>query len=214
MRANQRVTLEVPDSDPPVRYHSRIEGVEAEYLTLAAPQYHGASLPLRPGTQLRVTLFHASGAHAFETVVLARESKPTPVLLVERPKRLVALQRRQYFREPAVVKTLCGNDPDSKLLISGLTRNLGGGGVCLRTHDVKILRRVMAERSDGEPMWVEIILPGHPVQALAELTWCQISADDDHADLAFEFIDLADTERERLIRYLFTLQRDAIRKGF
>lgn len=212
MRANQRITVEVKDAEPPVRYQSRIENVTAEHIVLAAPLQGGVPVPLRVGTALRVTLFHAGGAHAFDTTIVGRQAEPTPVLQVERPTRMMALQRRQFFREPAVVKTLCMTTSEQALQIECVTRNIGGGGLCCRTRDVNMLRHIRQQMSEDEPLWVELHLPGRPLQCLAELAWCHFEGDD-YADLAFEFVDLPESERERLIRYLFVLQREALRKG-
>jgi len=133
---------------------------------------------------------------------------------VRRPTRLIAIQRRQFFREPAVVETFCSKSPDYPSRIEGLTRNIGGGGVLLRTHQIEALRELVDDRRVDEPFWVELRLPDRPLHALAELAWLNIEEDQSAADLALEFVDLPDIERERLIRYLFVLQREALKKGF
>lgn len=214
MRVNQRVTVEVTDTEPVERYRSRICAVEADHIKLAAPIQRGAPVPFSVGTSLRVTLFHGGGAHAFTTTVVGRETTPEPILKVSRPAELEALQRRQFFREPAVVKTLCSTKPDDELSVEGYTRNIGGGGVLLRTRNLKALRELLRRRGQQDPLWLEIGLPDHPLRAVANLVWCYFTPEQDHADLAFEFIDLAEAERERLIQYLFVLQREALRKGF
>ncbi|MCC7495228.1 MAG: flagellar brake domain-containing protein [Fimbriimonadaceae bacterium] len=213
MRPLQRISLEVVDEQPPMRYPSRIEGVFGDYLTLAAPLRQGVPVPLHDGTSLRVTLFHAGGAHGFETQVIGREPGRVPLLRVSRPRRMEAIQRRQYFREPAVVRTLCGNSGEDGHEITGVTRNLGGGGLCIRTKDLRALHRLLAERNRDDPLWVEIGLPDRPLRAVVNLAWCQIDDHETSADLAFEFLDLPNAERERLIKYLFSLQRAALRKG-
>lgn len=214
MRPNQRISFEVLDGEQGNRHVSRIEGVAAQHLLLAAPFAHGTPVLLRNGTRLRVTLYHAGGAHAFETEVLGRVTAATPLYQVRRPERLIAIQRRQYFREPAVVETFCARDAHSPLRVEGLTRNIGGGGVLIRTHQVAQLREMVADRRVDEPVWVALRLPDRPLQAMANVAWLNIEEDESAADLALEFVDLSDVERERLIRYLFTLQRDALKKGF
>jgi c-di-GMP-binding flagellar brake protein YcgR len=214
MRPNQRVTFEVMDGEPGNRYVSRIEGVASDHLLLAAPFANGAPVLLRAGTPLRVTLFHAGGAHAFETAILARVPGTTPAYQVNRPERLLAIQRRQFFREPAVVETFCSKSADHPVRIEGLTRNIGGGGILLRTQQIKVLKELVADRRTDEPFWIELSLPDRPLHALADLAWLNIEEDHGAADLALEFLDLPDAERERLIRYLFVLQREALKKGF
>ena len=214
MRPNQRVTFEVLDGDPGNRYVSRIEGVAANHLVLAAPFAHGAPILLRNGTKLRVTLFHAGGAHAFETDIIGRVPGTIPAYQVNRPERLLAIQRRQFFREPAVVETFCSKSADHPTRIEGLTRNIGGGGVLLRTQQVQNLQVLIEDRRTDEPFWIELSLPDHPLHAIADLAWLKIEDDQAAADLALEFLDLPDAERERLIRYLFVLQREALKKGF
>lgn len=214
IRTNQRVTIERLDLDPPERYLSRIEGVDSEQIVLACPVRQGAPVPVHIGENLRVTLFHAGGAHAFQTVVVDRAAGQVNFLHVERPQRLEALQRRQFFREPTLLKTICSTAADGEQRVEGVTRNIGGGGLCFRTKDLKGLRLMLQARVPEQPVWVEIELPDHPLCAVADMAWLQESEDGRYADLAMEFLDLAEPERERLIRYLFVLQRDALRKGF
>ncbi len=213
MRVNQRVTVEVLEGEPPERYASRIEGVTERHLALAEPVRDGAQVVLRVGTELRVTMFYGGGAHAFQTRVIGRDHLPTPVMLVDRPRRIETLQRRQFFRESAVVQTLCASTGEGPAQFEGLTRNLSGGGVCLRTRDVKAVSAMIADGSLSSPFWLELRLPSESLRAVAQVVWCQVSEDGKTADLAFEFVDLQDGDRERLIRYLFVLQREAIRKG-
>jgi len=212
MRPNQKVSFEVLDGEPGNRHVSRIEGVSPEHLMLAAPLQHGAPVIFRNGTKLRVTLYHPGGAHAFETVILGRVNATTPAYQVKRPETLTAIQRRKYFREPAVVETLCSVDEDAPERVQGLTRNIGGGGVLMRTHQVGKLKVLIAERED-QPVWIELSLPDRPLDARCEVAWLSVEEDLTAADLALEFVDLPDHERERLIRFLFALQRDALKKG-
>lgn len=213
LKLNQRVTLEIPDADPPVRYTSRIEAVESDALLLAAPTVRLTPVPIQPGVSLRVTLFHNGGAHAFTTQVRDRDMVPMPVLRVELPERLEALQRRQYFRQPATVRTLCRTRDTVHALVAGLTRNLGGGGICLRTRDIEAASNLLASTANHEPVWVEVVLPDRPIAALAVLAWSRSDLEEGYIDLGLDFVDLSDSERERLIRFLFVLQREALRKG-
>lgn len=213
MKPNQRVSIEVVGSDPPERYPSRVENVGRDHLSLAAPFGQVGAVPLHVGTKLRVTLFHNGGAHAFDTAVVGRQAEPLPLLLVERPTRLEVLQRRQYFRQAAVVRSLCRADPDSPQEIEGLTRSLGGGGISMRSHDIAGCQWILDHAATGEPVWLEVELPDRPLNVLATVVWTRLDRDEGYIEMAFEFTDLPDCERERLIRYLFVLQRDALRKG-
>lgn len=212
MRPNQRVTIEVVGVEPVVRYASRIEGINKSDLLLSAPNQQSATIPFSVGTQLRVTLFHQGGAHAFETTVLGRQMRPVPVLVVQRPNQLESLQRRRFFRQAAVVRCRCRPAPDSDLVVDGLTRNLGGGGVCLRTRDAKQAAALLAACAN-QPLWIEVLLPEQPLTAWAKVVWSSRDEEEGCVDLALNFIDLEDEERERLIRYLFVLQRETLKKG-
>ena len=214
MKPNQRVAVEVTLDDVPTRFPSRIEDVTADCLVLAGPTERGQPLRLAAGTTVRVILFMDGGVHAFESVVVDCHLFPVAMLHVRRPQRIVALQRRKFFREPAVIRTLCSRGGDeTELSIEGWTRNLSGGGFSLRTTQVTQLQHLVEASDPDDPLWIEVQLPDHPLRALAVMCWWQINEADGVADLAFEFLDLADAERERLIRYIFTLQRNALKRG-
>jgi len=214
MKPNQRVAVEVTEYGEPMRFPSRVEDVTPECVVLAGPSEKGQPIRLADGARIRVVLFVDGGVHAFESVVVDSELFPVPLVKVRRPTRISALQRRMFFREPAVVRTLCRREADgADLCLEGYTRNLSGGGVAVRTTSLDESLRMLAVAEPDEPLWVEVQLPDHPMRALAVLTWWSVNDAEGHADLAFEFLDLAESERERLIKYLFTLQRNALRRG-
>ena len=214
MKPNQRVAVEVTEYGEPMRFPSRVEDVTPACVVLAGPSERGQPIRVADGSHIRVILFVEGGVHAFDSVVVDSELFPVPLVKVRRPTRITALQRRMFFREPAVVRTLCRREAgDETLCLEGYTRNLSGGGLALRSTDIDSLIAMLAVAEPDEPLWVEVQLPDHPMRALAVLTWWSINDVEGHADLAFEFLDLAEAERERLIRYLFTLQRNALRRG-
>jgi c-di-GMP-binding flagellar brake protein YcgR len=213
MKPNQRVAVEIASEGELSRFPSRVEDVGAETVTLAGPTERGQPVRLASGTSLRVVLFHEGSVQAFDTVVVESELYPVPLLTVRRPQRLIALQRRRYFREPAVVRTLCRRNGGDEHQLEGYTRNLSGGGFALRTKQLDLLSRMLEDIEGDEPLWIEVQLPDRPLQALATLAWWSVSETEHLADLAFEFVDLAEVERERLIRHLFTLQRNALKRG-
>lgn len=212
MRERQRVTVEVPGHQPPLRYQSRIEGLLRDQVLLSSPLFDGEVLPIPLGATLQVTLYESGGAMAFETVVLHHAAEPVPVLVVQRPSRLAPVQRRRFFREPAVLPVLCRATPDSRPATDGLTRNVSGGGLLVRTMALRELADLLGELSPGAPFWLDLMLPDRPLQAHGALRWWRIDETEHQADLAFEFCDLLEPERQRLIRYLFVHQREALRK--
>lgn len=215
MKPNQRVAVEVVDERGPSRFPSRIEEVASNHLTLAGPTDRGVPLRLAVGTQLRVVLFHDQGVHAFDTTVEQCDLYPIPLLRVHRPDRIVALQRRKYFREAASVRTICRHQSGEEIKLEGWTRNVSGGGFALRTHQLSTVRAIVAEHAatNDNSLMVEVGLPDSPLRAVARLAWWEIDEEEHYADLALEFVELPDSQREKLIRYIFTLQRTALKKG-
>jgi len=157
--ARTGAALEVVDEHGPSRFPSRIEDVAADFLTLAGPSEKGQPVRLALGTQLRVVLFQDQGVHAFDTVVEQCDLYPIPLLKVRRPERIVALQRRKYFRESASVRTICRHSSGEEIKLEGWTRNVSGGGFALRTHQLNSVRQILAQPESDDAMWVEVGLP-------------------------------------------------------
>ncbi|NWG76709.1 MAG: PilZ domain-containing protein [Rubrivivax sp.] len=212
MRERQRVTVEVPGQDPPLRYLGRIEGLLRDQVLISSPLYGGEALPIPVGTPLLVTLYENGGPMAFESQVLHRGDGAVPVLSVTRPAALAPVQRRRFFREPAVLPVKCRSAASRTPTMGGLTRNLSGGGALIRTLELRALAELLEQLAPGEPFELAVGLPDSPLEIRGALRWWRLDDADQQADLAFEFLDLDETERQRLIRFLFVHQREALRK--
>lgn len=212
MRLRQRVTVEVVGQQPPLRYTSRLESLESEHLLLTPPHFGGGVVPLEVGCRLQVTLFDDGTAQTFAAEVAEPLESDGARLRITRPRRLVPVQRREHFREPAVLPIRCRLAAGSPVAVHGLTRNVSGGGLLMRTESLAELTTLLEQLPAGAPLWLELNLPRERLDSAADLRWWGVDEAALQADLAFSFDRLPVAAREGLIRFLFDHQRQALRK--
>jgi c-di-GMP-binding flagellar brake protein YcgR len=213
MRENQIVTIEIPPEGPRAQYASRVEALDNEGIVLAAPLEGNEVVPLFTGQRLAVVVAYGRSGEArrFITTVLWQRSHPLPLIKVARPERIERVQRRRFFREDVLLRGFCRRSTQIEPPVAMVTRNLSGGGALVRVR-LRGGPEWLRQLQRGGHLWLELHLAsGLPLESLARIVRLHLEVE--AVDLALEFENLPELERERLIKYLFRLQREALRKG-
>lgn len=208
---DQRVEIEVAGGDWPGVYASRVVSVTGKDLTLEAPIRDGVFVPLRSQTPLVVRTAAGEGMISFETEVIERRPGAFPVFVVARPARLMAVQRRDFFRVSTQLPVLF-DLADPKNLTdareqAGLILNLSAGGAALRAAlavgpDDDLRLRLPLDDREGEMriaaqiVGVEIRRARHDIERIARLRFSGLSLHDEN----------------RLFRFIRALERTRLRQ--
>lgn len=214
LRINQRVEIEVPSKDACGGcYSSRVEDLFPNRVVLAAPIKNNKIVPLKRGEVIKIKYWGGSAGYSFTTRVLRRKGGHLPTITVELPEKIKRWQRRNYLRVSASIPltfTLTNSDGKSKhpQIYRSETIDISGGGVMLKSP-------LLIEK--GSYLELELMLPQRGViVALGRIVRIQErSSKNKHFYLlGIEFSVIKESDREKIITYVFDLQRQRNRRRF
>lgn len=215
LQINQKIELRILHGPDLGSYVTRVEDIGTDgTLTLALPLQSGIAVGVRVGDIVRCTYADDGNFCGFDSACLSRAGGEVPVLVLAPPQSIQRVQRRNYVRlnvnvpvRFSIVGAPDGFQYDAVLTWSGTVRDLSGGGALLASP-VKLIQ--------GARLDLTIDIPGYSVATMAEVV--RTAPDTlDPTPTAYpngvRFVDIAEKEREIIIRYIFGEQRDRRKKG-
>jgi len=213
LRVGDLVDVEFSGAKSRRFYASRVEEIDANTLTLAAPRQEGAIVPLHEGDRVAVVTHTRPDAFRFDTKVLTRKVGPLPCVVVERHDRVVRFQRREFFRVSVSLdcrfEVKAGVLSPSTLARRGIVVNISGAGCRIRTSQ--------PPRRRTRFVVIEIRLPGRSkhIRATAEVVKRHSSESGPFQEGTFacSFIEVRNQDRELLVAFVMAAERDRIRRA-
>jgi c-di-GMP-binding flagellar brake protein YcgR len=214
-RLNQRLEVALGDRGT-AQYFSRLMEETAETLRISLPEMQGESLPVREGEQLRLWYTQSGGYWCLHSNVRTVYTKgENTIIEIDRHGEIHRAQRRNHVRvdvslllhatvdqraedadEPADGARLNGTK------ISGITRNVSGGGVSFRTSEKLV---------EKDRLTLTFYLPEHGGDINSRAKVVHVLPDPEREGqfvVACMFERMAIADRERIIRFLFFRQRE------
>lgn len=197
-------------------YKSNIEDVRDNYIAISIPIKEGQYIPLRVGEQLEVLYYpNNEDIYKFDTVVVGRQVDRIPIILLGMPASIMKIQRRKFVRVPVVCniecsvidKALANKDLAilsniSKDKLKATLLDLSGGGMRVRFNaDVKLNDTIVSYIPIDQDV---IIVKGIVVRV--------DKGEDNKYAYGINFVDLNEKTRDKVIRFIFQLMRDQMRK--
>lgn len=214
LRANQLIEIELIDENNhdrgALRYPSRIEDIGTEYMSLAAPIHNSILLTIRPGQPIQVTLRVKQFNYMFETRVVSRRANPIPLLIVEKPSKIISVQqKREYVRLPInlPVKYQLLDTKATNPIMQGQTIDISAGGLLFIAAD---------ELQQSDILELEITLTDQEIiRCTAKVIRVSIEEVDrlKRFKLAVGYEDITEAQRDQIFKFIFDKQREWIRKG-
>lgn len=209
LNVNQRIEITVDEEGSEYKnLPSRIEGVTDQHLYIAIPMKWGQLLPLRVRQKLIISFNHKGRFFQFDTVIMQRRLKPIPMLVVLKPDSFREIQRRRWVRVPVSIPIKFGvhNEEENTPVYEATTVDISGGGVCFLTRNPV---------AAGQLLDAEIDLPNRePVYCQLKVLRVLETETEGSVIKAFsEYYDISESQRERIIGFVFEKQREWIKKG-
>lgn len=193
-------------------FNSNVQDVTDEYIAISIPINSGEYIPLSKGAIIDVIYYEEENLYKFESSVLGRKFENIPILLIAKPVDIKKIQRRKYVRIPIIssvkyvnLKNQPRTNPKtltSSQYLKAVLVDLSGGGMRVRvTEEVKVNDFLMMSLTVNNE---DTFMVGQVMR---------IVKDDEgryYCGLSFEFLDIA--TRERIIKYIFQLMRDQMKK--
>lgn len=196
-----------------IDYDSRIEDITKNRLLITVPTRQGKPMPAKKGTMLTAAIILPDGRVVFDSFVQDTVAKHIHMYAIDLPKNMTKKQLRQYFRVDVhmYVNVFLGTidmlneklDDDKKVEYTKvLVDNLSGGG-CRITVDkmIPVSKHCVFDFSNYDMEGLEF------VPAVGTRAIYRKEASKKH--ISFKFNDLIDTDRDKIVRYVFRRQLEA-----
>lgn len=209
IKINQLVEIEMEDGDIKTYLPSRIEEITDLHLYLATPMKKGIVLVMRTGREIRVIFRYKNSTYGFDTQVLGRRHHPIPVLIVAKPEEIFSVQQKRNYVRLAValpVRFRIVSEAEEEKIEAGTTIDISAGGAMFITSaKIKLTDQLEFELQLSED---ESICCGAQVVRLLNNPE-RISG----MQVAVEFDNITEGQRDRIFKFVFNKQREWIRKG-
>lgn len=210
-KVNQILYIQVNSIDPEEamqEYKSRIADMTPSYISLEVPIHvkTGKLKRLYAGDQINAYFLTEGGVkNYFNSVVLGFKEEVIRLILIKAPEeeQITKVQRRNFLRVPAELELAIKlND---QLMFTAATDDVGGGGVSFLCES-----RVPVKRNDTVSCW--LLLPfrnGQIEHAGFKGEIVRIKPlENGKLIVMVQYTEIADNERQRIIRYCFERQLD------
>lgn len=193
-------------------YNSNIQDVTEDYIAISIPINAGQYVPLTKGTIIDVIYYEEENLYKFKSSVLGRKFEKIPILVISKPSDIIKIQRRKYVRVPLMniaryknLKNQPKTNPSSigkGEFLKAVLVDLSGGGMKVRVSE---------EIKTEDFILVDLTFNNENLLIVGQAK--RIVKDDDGrflCGLSFEFVD--SSTRERIIKYIFQLMREQMKK--
>ncbi len=188
------------------RYKTRIEEVGVRIISIGVPVSQGLVVPLREGTNLEAIFCDEVSAYSFTSVIINRIATPIPNLIIEFPSKITKIQRRQYVRLPLVTPLeyqVLENNGLSKSN-KGYVIDLSGGGILFKSK---------SSLSEKTIIIIRTLIGDEKIELPATVTRSIKEEENNDFSISAEFHEISENMRDKIIRYIFDVQRERRKKG-
>jgi len=188
-----------------------LEFIEPDELIISGPMKKGQLVLLHKDEEIKVFYnVESRGKYTFDARIISREYKKIYILRIKRTSNVRKIQLRDYFRLPItleVEKSFTISKGNNKEIITETceAKDISGGGMklyCKHKHEIGDEIQWKVKIKDN-------ILEGKATVVRVE----QVDAFNYKYSLGISFTDIAEKDREIIIKYIFEHQRILRIKG-
>jgi c-di-GMP-binding flagellar brake protein YcgR len=201
IQVNQKLLIEVKVGDHPGVYDSRIEDFDDEHIFVSMPTDKGVTVPLRPKSRLHVSFVMDRGRFSFKTMVVDRIKGNLPMLKIVRPDAIFRQELRSFFRVDTrmSIKILVDVESDgiiTQKVYDAKVLDLSGGGA-------RIFTSAYLKKDDN----IEVYFLGN-LDRLEEVKAHvrRVRKVEDNYEVGIQFTELGQSDRDKVIKYVFKRQ--------
>ncbi|MDK2896281.1 MAG: hypothetical protein PWP04_401 [Candidatus Atribacteria bacterium] len=205
-QTNRKISLGIQrkseNGQAEIRYYpSRIEGVNQKEVLIAAPQERGELVPVAVAEEIEVYVVGERETFYFQTRVKDRLRKDNLAFLVlELPIKVIRRQRRNFVRLDLCLPVVVKKEGNA---FSGATKDLSGGGMLVSFDALPETLEV------GDTVWFSL-----EIETLSRIMGkARAVRKESPTEYAFQFTNIASSDRERIIKLIFRKQIEMRRKG-
>lgn len=196
-----------------------VRDVTSDRLYLSFPGRESSILRLTEGMRVHVEVIAPDAAYLFDSTVTGVGGLEIPIIAIERPGEVTRHQRRNFVRVKASLPITYRTDRPGLLAGEGpghgITRDISGGGF------LGVMPDLIRLPPEGTMFDLEIEFPGEPppvrlvIKARGRVVraWMEEIGEEKRPLVAVNFVDLPESDRRSIIRFVFRRQRELKSKG-
>ena len=203
----KNITLIVSDGEEKGNYLSSVTNIDDNAITIIAPLNKGTTILFRQGTLIEVNFTDTQYSYMFITRIIGRSLSTIPSYILELPNEIIKFSKRNYIRVITCVPIyfqIANSESDPDIWKKGTTKDISGGGLCFSSQE---------EIEENDLLNIRIVLPDIEIKCLARLCRIKKKLVREKSAISVEYVDLPERERDVIIRYVFYIQRNMLRKG-
>lgn len=211
LKAGQRIEVTIANDKEDNFYTSRIEDFNENSLFLAMPMEKGYPIIPVSGDIIYVKLITKQSGYKFICVFKDKRSTPIPVWVVSMPRQVEKCQQREFVRVEATISIKAqievADEEDIPPAIHAYSRDISGGGLrMILNRNINPGTRLYIETEDIPGVgplnvYCEVVRSVKPVST-ERIFW-----------VGTKFLDLPESKRSKLIRFIFQRQRKLIARS-
>jgi c-di-GMP-binding flagellar brake protein YcgR len=204
---NQRLDIMLSLAKNTKRIASRIEEITPRYYCIAMPISKGIPVILLPGTKFYGRVIVEGLVWQFKSTFIDKKANPVPMWIIEPPQDLKKVQLRSFVRIGAIIpielKIL--TDDEEPMVLAATSKDISGGGIQVITKKPLHHYHKIAVTMDI-PDQGKIAVSGEVVRVEEQtergVFWISI-----------KFTEIAEKDRDKIIKYVFKRQLELRQKG-
>lgn len=208
IRPNQNIYLYIETYSGTQVYRTRVEDVYDNIVIVAAPIEQGTLVPIRLGTELNIeykdTSAKSQGRYRAPAIVETRQRGQVATISLRLVGEWQKIQDHHFVRVDVFIEATYALVLDDEVqgIRTCIVRNLSGGGLWMDAEE---------ELCEGDFIWICLPLEQETIQTYGEIV--RKRETETGFGYGVSFINLPESERKTVIRYVYQRQLELHRKG-
>ena len=191
---------------------SRVEDISGDRLMVAMPvNEKGVPILPLPGENMVCRIAGTGCYYKFNAVYLDKGKAPIPVWFVRKPEFVEKVQNREFVRisvdYPVILRPLDENGAMGGMIFTKAV-DISGGGLAVMNKTMLPLGSKAVLELDNIPGVGLLRITGRVVRCVKV-----DAAGDNVFHVGFQFLDLSRQHQNRLVKFIFDIQRQSLAKG-
>ena len=191
---------------------SRVEDISGDRLMVAMPvNEKGVPILPLPGENMMCRIAGTGCYYKFNAVYLDKGKAPIPVWFVRKPEFVEKVQNREFVRisvdYPVILRPLDENGAMGGMIFTKAV-DISGGGLAVMNKTMLPLGSKAVLELDNIPGVGMLRITGRVVRCVKV-----DAAGDNVFHVGFQFLDLSRQHQNRLVKFIFDIQRQSRAKG-
>ena len=191
---------------------SRVEDISGDRLMVAMPvNEKGVPILPLPGENMVCRIAGTGCYYKFNAVYLDKGKAPIPVWFVRKPEFVEKVQNREFVRisvdYPVILRPLDENGAMGGMICTKAV-DISGGGLAVMNETMLPLGSKAVLELDNIPGVGMLRITGKVVRCVKVA-----AAGDNVFHVGFQFLDLSRQHQNRLVKFIFDIQRQSLAKG-